>query len=204
MRRSRLPSLLPQGSKSVVAVVGNSHSGILCCWNLYDISKSDQRDIKIFNFRRRPITYAIYTKGGIVFDNSGLKGNTAQWVKNVMENQLDHTQLEEIGLSKNEDTVYRKYLPKCTHIVYATGYQRSSPPKIYINGQRKDTEIEFDMQSSAFHLRGGGERVFGLYGNGIVFPQLVKDPEGHIEEAVGVAKFFSFAEKVKENWRYIR
>ncbi|KAJ5153992.1 uncharacterized protein N7500_009431, partial [Penicillium coprophilum] len=203
MRRSRLPSVLPEDSKSVVAVVGNSHSGILCCWNLYDISKSDQRDVKTFNFRRRPITYAVYTKDGIIFDNSGLKGKTAEWAKNVMENQLDHTRLEEIDLGKNEDSVYREFLPKCTHIVYAIGYQRSSLPKIYINGQRKETEIEFDMHSSGFHLRGGSERVTGLYGNGIAFPQLVQDPEGHIEEAVGVAKFFSFAEKVKENWRHI-
>ncbi|KAJ5371992.1 hypothetical protein N7517_003998 [Penicillium concentricum] len=202
MRRSKLPSLLPEDCKSVVGVVGNSHSGILCCWNLYEISKSNQRDVKMFNFRRRPLTYAIYTKDGIVFDNSGLKGKTAEWAKNVMEKDLDRTRLEDINLGKDEDSVYREYLPKCTHIVYAIGYERSSLPEIYINGQRRETEVEFDMHSSGFHYRGGGERVFGLYGNGIAFPQLVKDPGGHIEEAVGVAKFFGFAEKVKESWLY--
>ncbi|KAJ5817014.1 hypothetical protein N7447_009247 [Penicillium robsamsonii] len=204
MRRSKLPSLLPEDSKSVVGVVGNSHSGILCCWNLYEISKSNKRDLKVFNFCRRPITYAKYTNDGIVFDNSGLKGKTAEWAKNVMEKNLDHTRLEEIDLSKDEDSVYREYLPKCTHIVYAIGYERSSLPKIYVNGQRKEMEVEFDMYSSGFHFRDGGGRAFGLYGNGIAFPQLVTDPEGHIEKAVGVAKFFSFAERVKENWLHVR
>lgn len=204
MRRSELPSLLPENSKSVVGVIGNSHSGILCCWNLYEISKSNKRDLKIFNFRRRPIRYAEYTEEGIIFDNSGLKGNTAEWARNVMENHPDQTRLKEIDLGKDQVSVFRAYLPKCTHIIYAIGYEPSSLPRIYINGQRKETEAEFDMHSSGFHTRSGGGRIFGLYGNGIAFPELVRDPEGHIEAAVGVAKFFSFAERVKKNWLYFR
>lgn len=200
MRRSKLLSLLPEDSKSIVGVVGNSHSGILCCWNLYEISDSKKRDLKILNFRRRPIKYAKYTNKGIVFDNSGLKGNTAEWAKNVMENQPDRTRLEEIDLGENEDSVFRESLPRCTHIIYAIGYEPSPLPKIYLNGQQKETEIEFDMHSSGFHLPGGSRRIIGLYGNGIAFPELAQDPEGHIEAAVGVAKFFSFAERVKNNW----
>ena len=204
MRRSKLQSLLSEKSASVVGVVGNSHSGVLCCWNLFEISNSNKRDLKVFNFRRRPIRYARYTEDGIVFDNSGLKGNTAEWAKNVMENQPDQTRLEEIDLGKDQDSVLRAYLPKCTHIVYAIGYEPSALPKIFINGQRKETELEFDMHSSGFYSRDGGERITGLYGNGIAFPELAKDPEGHIEAAVGVAKFFNFAERVKKNWFHLR
>lgn len=106
MRRSHLPSLLPTDSKSIVAVVGNSHSGVLCCWNLYDISQSHERDIKVFNFCRRPIRYAEYTDDGVIFDNSGLKGSTAEWAKIVMENDPDQDRLEKIDSDKDQDSVF--------------------------------------------------------------------------------------------------
>jgi hypothetical protein len=44
------------------------------------------------------------------------------------------------------------------------------------------------------------EKVHGLYGTGIAFPEEVQDPEGHVEAAVGFAKFLKFAERVKGEW----
>jgi hypothetical protein len=89
MLRSQLPPSFPETHESVVAVIGNSHSGILCCKNLYEIAKSQERDIKIINFGRRPIKYAKYVDNGIIFDSTGLKGSTADWAKEIMENDQD-------------------------------------------------------------------------------------------------------------------
>ncbi|CAG8277166.1 unnamed protein product [Penicillium olsonii] len=204
MRRSHIPAMFPRDSKSVVAVIGNSHSGILCCQNLYEFSQCNKRILKVINFRRRPIKYAEYTERGIVFDNSGLKGRTAEWAKTVMESDPDPDMLEEIDSGKDQDSVFRKYLTKCTHIVYAIGYISSPWPKIYVEGHQKQEEFEFDMHSSGFHFRDKSARVPGLYGNGIAFPEQVKDPEGNIEAAVGIAKFFSFAERTKDSWLYVQ
>lgn len=200
MRRSHLPSALPKDRKSVVAVIGNSHSGILCCKNLYESAKSKERDIKVVNFGRRPIKYARYVENGIIFDNTGLKGSSAEWAKEVMENGPDPEIIERVDLSQNQDLAFREHLPRCTHIIYAIGYTRSALPAIYIDGQRAGEELTFDMHSSGFYYGDRAKRVQGLYANGIAFPEEVKDPEGHVEAAVGVAKFFNFAERMKNNW----
>ncbi|KAJ5121701.1 hypothetical protein N7448_002840 [Penicillium atrosanguineum] len=185
MLRSKLPPMFPEDQKSVVAVIGNSHSGVLCCKNLYEIAKSQERDIKIINFGSRPIKYAKYVDNGIIFDNTGLKGSTAEWVLNSGQGQ---------------DSTLKKYLPRCTHIIYVIGYSPSPLPKMYLDGKEVGEQLLFDMHSSGFHLGDGAEHVPGLYANGIAFPEEVQDPEGHIEAAVGVAKFFRFAEKVKQLW----
>ena len=100
--------------------------------------------------------------------------------------------------------MYRKHLPKCTHIVYAIGYTPSAYPRLYMDGRRIDQEIDFDMHTSGFRIPGREEVVRGLFGCGIAFPELVKDPEGHVEAAVGLAKFFKFAERVKGDWVAVR
>ena len=180
-------------------MIGNSHSGILVCRNLYELAQSGERHIKVYNFRRRPIKYAIYREDGIVNDNTGLKGDTADWAKQIMEHDADPALLQVVDLAdEHEDTVYREYLPKCSHIVYAIGYQRNALPKLYHENERIDKDIAFDMHSSGFKL--GQASVPGLYGAGIAFPEEVADPDGNVEAAVGLAKFFKFAERVKDSW----
>jgi hypothetical protein len=64
------------------------------------------------------------------------------------------------------------------------------------------------MHTSGFYRTGNStstsskskERVHGLYGTGIAFPEETEDPEGHVEAAVGLAKFFKFAGRVKGDW----
>lgn len=197
MVKSTLPDLFPSNKNSVVGVIGNSHSGILCCRNLYETAQEGKRDLKILNFHRRGIRYADYRDDGIVFDNTGLKGATADWAKDVMERGSNSDILEQIELS-DEDEVYRRYLPTCSHLVYAIGYTRSPLPKLYLGSERIDRKIHFDMHTSGF--KRNGKLVPGLHGCGIAFPEEVEDPEGHVEAAVGVAKFFKFTERVKDDW----
>jgi len=129
----------------------------------------------------------------------------------------DREILEEVDIARDEDGVYKRYLGECTHVIYAIGYTRNVLPRVIVDGRNVEEELEFDMHSSGFHLkererlRGKGlrsneagergrEKVKGLFGCGIAFPEEVEDPEGHVEKAVGLGKFFKFAERVKGDW----
>ncbi|WWC98804.1 hypothetical protein V866_005697 [Kwoniella sp. B9012] len=202
MVKSTLPALFPKDKKSIVGVIGNSHSGVLVCRNLFEIHQEKQRELKILNFARSKIRYAIYKDdGGIVFDNTGLKGDTAEWSKQHMDNPSEEVQevIEQIDISSNEEEVYRDRLKECTHLIYAIGYQPNPYPKMVIDGKGiKQDELIFDQDSSEFRI--DGKKVNGLYGLGIAHPEKSQDPEGHEENNVGLAKFFKFAEKNQELW----
>ncbi|RAL14116.1 uncharacterized protein BO97DRAFT_365897 [Aspergillus homomorphus CBS 101889] len=199
MQRSRLPALLPADTPLKIAVIGNSHSGILVVRNLYELAESGTRTLKILNFYHRPIKYAVYTDDGIIFDNTGLKGATAEWAKTVLEKDPDRNIVESVCVSEDEEAVLARELPSCTHLVYAVGYERGPLPRVVVDGKRVEGVLEFDMRSSGFKVPGKGE-VRGLFGAGIAFPEEVKDLEGHVEAAVGMAKFVSFTQRVKGRW----
>ncbi|WWC65468.1 uncharacterized protein I303_108086 [Kwoniella dejecticola CBS 10117] len=207
MVKSSLPSLFPQDRKSVVGVIGNSHSGVLAVRNLFEIHNEGKRDLKIMNFRRSDIQYAIYREDGIVNDNTGLKGDTADWSKIYMEDQPNgqtkgdkgETVIEQIDISKNEKEIYGKRLKECTHLIYAIGYQPNPYPTLFVDGKEiKQDDLEFDQDTSEFSLN--GQKVRGLYGLGIAHPEKTEDPEGKVESAVGLAKFFAFGDKNKDRW----
>lgn len=202
---SSLPSRLPSDKRSTVGIIGNSHSGILACMNFHSVATEGKRDVKVINFQRREILFAEYRENGIVWDNSGLKGRTADWARENMvddDSGNDGSVIEQVRLDKeerSEEQVYKERLPECTHLVYAIGYEQSPLPALTINGKRCETDISFDMHTSGFTLP-DGKKVQGLYGTGIAFPEETADPEGHVEAAVGLAKFFKFAERVKADW----
>ncbi|PYI31203.1 hypothetical protein BP00DRAFT_371445 [Aspergillus indologenus CBS 114.80] len=204
MRRSLLPDLLPRNHPSTVAVIGNSHSGILVVRNLYELAQAGDYSLTIINFHRRPIKYAIYTDEGIIFDNTGLKGATAEWAREVLEKSPDSEIVQLVDDGEDEDAALEEWLPRCTHVVWAVGYERNPIPRVFVEGRRVDGDLEFDMRSSGFRVEGldglDGAVVKGLYGVGIAFPEEAEDPEGHVEAAVGVAKFIAFTQRVKERW----
>jgi hypothetical protein len=187
--------------------------------------RTEYRDLEVINFQRREILFAEYREDGIVWDNSGLKGRTADWAKKTMINNDGDGIITQVRLDQyegGEEREYRDHLPRCTHLVYAVGYDQSPLPNIIIDNQDRTSELEFDMHTSGFTIprsqstepskgngsnsrdgtedKGPRERVHGLYGTGIAFPEETEDPEGHVEAAVGLAKFFKFAERVKGDW----
>lgn len=224
LRKSHLPKLLhldehDPSERITVGVIGNSHSGVLAIRNFYEISTDHKIPMTILSFERRPILYAEYREDGIVHDNTGLKGDTADWSKEIMESDHsgnDRCTIRRINLGKSkeeEKKVYQEWLPQCSHLVYAIGYARNTTPHITYRGKRVDGDMKFDMRSSGFHWESEGERngskrnggkkgdlIPGLFGCGIAFPEEVEDPEGNVEAAVGVAKFFKFAERVNDQW----
>ena len=217
LRKSRIPNLLGLESKDrapalSIGVIGNSHSGVLAIRNLYEVAQEHKLDMTILSFERRPILYAEYRDDGIVHDNTGLKGATADWSKDVMESEWPgNGKIRRIHLGRSkeeEDKVYGEWFPRCTHLVYAIGYHRNPTPRIRVDALDVTDEIDFDMHSSGFKRRAPSANgkvndtqvVPRLFGCGIAFPEEVEDPAGNVEAAVGVAKFYKFAERVGPLW----
>ncbi len=70
------PSLLRESisANDTIAVFGSSHSAILVLKNLYELELSN-----IYNFYLEPCKYALDMGDWILFDNTGLKGEAANW-----------------------------------------------------------------------------------------------------------------------------
>ena len=69
-----------------IALFGSSHSAILALRNLVDTNIK-----QIINFYRSPLLYAIYYPDYILYDDTGLKGTTAEWARENLEGVLpDH------------------------------------------------------------------------------------------------------------------
>jgi hypothetical protein len=161
----------------VVAVFGSSHSAVLALKNLVDCSAK-----KIINFYRSPLIYAIYTDNGILFDDTGLKGSAAEWSR---ENLHETLPLNLLRVESNDDMI-QTYLPECTKVVYAVGFERRL---ISIEGFR---DIQYDNKT--------GMIAPGLFGFGIAFPEAKTNHLGLIEHSVGLWKFMTYLKRVMPVW----
>ena len=181
LKPSLLKQTLPQGSK--VAVIGSSHSAILALKNIHEAGYD------VVNFFRSPLLYAEYKDGWILYDNTGLKGVAADWARAIPTKIVRHE------LDKDE-SAYRSSLEDVTHICAAVGYVSNPVPRIVVDG--KDVKPEFDPLSGTFNLN--GERLPGLFGAGIAYPERVTDKAGNVESAVGWFKFMKFVKRVSPGW----
>lgn len=161
----------------IVAVFGSSHSAVLALKHLVDCSVK-----KIINFYRSPLVYAIYTDNGILFDDTGLKGGTAVWAR---ENLHESLPLNLLRVESNEDMI-QTYLPECTKVVYAVGFERR-----HISVE-KFRDIQYDNQT--------GMIAPGLFGFGIAFPEAKTNHLGVIEHSVGLWKFMTYLKRVMPVW----
>lgn len=55
-------------------------------YHLYLVRTLGKRDMKIINLQSRDILFAEYRDSGIIWDNIGLKGRTADWARENMVN----------------------------------------------------------------------------------------------------------------------
>jgi len=89
-------SLNPELLKDVVkegdsvAVFGGSHSTVLIIQNLVELG------VKVINFYRSKLLYAVYHEGFIEYDNIGLKGKAAVWAKENMEPDTMHKNIKRV------------------------------------------------------------------------------------------------------------
>jgi len=162
----------------IVAVFGSSHSAIIMIKTL--VEKCNVK--KIINYYLEPLRYAVYFDDWILFDDTGLKGNTALWARENIDGKLP-TKLERI-LSSEENI--RMTLPLCSKVMYATGFQKRLIP---VEG----------MKSLQYNER-NGIIAPGLFGLGIAFPEAKYDRYGTLEYRVGLWKFMEYLNHVMIVW----
>lgn len=162
----------------VVAVFGASHSAIIIIKSLLESCHVK----KIINFYLSPLRYAVYFDDWILFDDTGLKGTTAEWARENIDGILP-AKLERV--ISNEENI-RTILPLCHKAIYATGFQKRLIP---IEG----------MQSLEYNDR-SGIIAPGLFGFGIAFPEAKIDRYGTLEYRVGLWKFMQYINHAMPIW----
>jgi hypothetical protein len=181
---TRIPELVTDDD--TVGVIGSSHSAILALKNLHECTTT--RPKRIINFFQSPLLFAIYKEGWILYDNTGLKGEAADWAKQELQsgNLEKEKKLERICVKDYSPEEQVKSWQQCTKLVHAVGFDRNPLPKILFNGDELK-QISYDPHT--------GKIADGLYGCGIAFPEKTVDPYGNQEYAVGFWKFMRYAQK---------
>jgi len=165
-------------SKGTYAVFGSSHSAIIIVRHLVELGVK-----KVINFYRSPCRYAIDMGDWILFDNTGLKGQTATWARDNIDGRLPDNLLR---FNTSEHHIAR-YLPECDKVIYAVGFQR------------RNTLIIGDYEQAEYNPHVGIIGP-GLFGFGIAYPELKTDPSGNEESQVGLWKFMVYLNRVLPIW----
>ncbi|KAI1311757.1 hypothetical protein F5Y03DRAFT_288295 [Xylaria venustula] len=212
---SILATTFDPAANTTVAVIGASHSAILVLMNLVNLAGSSHPHLRIKWFTRNKLRYAEYMDGWILRDNTGLKGQAAEWAHQNLDDETFSNSpvskvITKVWTAGKEEEAYRAEFPECTHIVQAVGYARNPLPRLEViekdGGPAKPLQVVYDNLSGRFYyedsLKTGPEGKFvpGLFGAGIAFPERVTDPHGNVEHAVGFWKFMKFVKKVVPTW----
>lgn len=179
----------------VVGVVGSSHTAILIIKNILEAFESTNKP-RIINFFCRKLRYAEFLDDGrIKYDNTGLKGEVAEWARlNMVEGEGDASngRIKRVQLDCRDDLrIYHEWLPKCTHLIWAIGYGRNSIPDLIDIHDDPILVVDYDSRQNL--LKGASDPIPNLFGLGIAFPERVMDPSGEQELAVGLWKFMHTA-----------
>ncbi|MGB5797183.1 MAG: FAD-dependent oxidoreductase [Mycolicibacter algericus] len=172
----RLAQLALDGA--TVAVFGSSHSSMIALPNLLATSAS-----RVINFYRSPLKYAVYLEDWILFDDTGLKGEAAQWAR---EN-IDGTLPERLHRCWVGDPRFADRLQECTHVVYTVGFEPRPHPVTPQWGP-----LKYDASN--------GILAPGLFGVGIAFPEYRLNPLGSGEYRVGLFKFMQLLDAALPLW----
>jgi hypothetical protein len=208
LKPSILHETLLRTEPVTVAVIGASHSAILAIMNLVDLARTSHPNLRLKWFTRHPLRYAEFMDGWILRDNTGLKGQAAQFAREQLEDsRLPVSEagrfIEKVDTSKGKEAAaYERHFPNCTHIVYAVGYTRNPLPRLTRNGRlisSPHNQPEWESSFGGF-LDEHKAVIPGLHGAGIAFPEKVVDPMGNTEHAVGFFKFMKFLKRVTPTW----
>lgn len=161
-----------------VAVFGSSHSAILIIRNLLEHCQVK----KIINFYRSPLIYAFEMDGEIIYDDTGLKGTTAEWAREFIDGTLPDNVFRVIST----DESVAKYIGECTKSIHAVGF---APRTIVIEGIQ---ELKHDDKT--------GIIAPGLFGLGIAFPESKTNRYGNVERRVGLWKFMEYLKRIMPVW----
>ncbi|KAH7296459.1 hypothetical protein KP509_26G023700 [Ceratopteris richardii] len=176
---SLVASLTPDDT---VAIFGSSHTAIIILRTL--LEKTCVK--KVINFYRRPLRYALYIGDWIIFDDTGLKGDTARWSRENLHGSLP----DRLKRVYSDSKMVQEYLPLCTKVIYAVGFERRQLPFGI---------LEFSPGYS-YNTR-CGIIAPGLFGCGIGYPEEKTDRYGNVEARVGLWKFMEHLESVIPIWK---
>lgn len=163
---------------NTIAVFGSSHSAIIIVRHLVELGVK-----RVINFYRSPCRYAIDMGDWILFDNTGLKGQTAEWART----HIDGTWPANLERYNTRENHIARYLPECDKVIYAVGFERRN-------------SIIIGDYEQAEHNPHVGIIGPGLFGFGIAYPQLKIDPSGNQEWQVGLWKFMVYLNHVLPLW----
>lgn len=164
--------------QQTIAVFGSSHSAIMIIRSLVELNVN-----KIINFYRNPCRYAINQDKWILFDNTGLKGTTADWAREFIDGTLPKN-LERI---RSTQPNLNQYLPLCHRAIYAVGFKRRNSITVDDYGY-----LDYNPHT--------GILARGLFGLGIAYPEHRHDPFGNLEIQVGMWKFMTYLDKIMPIW----
>jgi cation diffusion facilitator CzcD-associated flavoprotein CzcO len=164
-------------ANDTIAVFGSSHSAIIVIRSLLELGVK-----QVINFYRGALRYAVYLDDWILFDNTGLKGETAIWAREHIDGNMPKNL---IRVWSDEQAV-KAYLPQCTQAIHAIGFGRRSIP---VEGL---PVLEYNDRS--------GIIAPGLFGCGIAFPETTVDRFGNVEANVGLWKFMNYLHRVVPVW----
>lgn len=161
-----------------VAVFGSSHSAIIIIQSLLENCNVK----KVTNFYLEPLRYAVHFDDWILFDDTGLKGKTAEWARK----NIDGIQPDKLQRIISHKQNIENELPKCTHAIYATGFKQRH---IHVEGLHT---LEYNSKN--------GIIAPGLFGVGIAFPEAKHDRYGTLEYRVGLWKFMEYLNHIMPVW----
>lgn len=164
--------------KNKIAVFGSSHSAILIIRNLLETTNVGE----VINFYQSPLRYAIYLENEILFDDSGLKGTTADWARENIDGMLPKKLTRVLSTAEN----INQYLTKCTHAIHAVGFNKRT--------------LSIQDMPHLHHNDSTGVIAPGLFGVGIAFPEAKQNHLGNLEYRVGLWKFMEYIKRVMPGW----
>lgn len=167
-----------------LAIFGSSHSAALAVMNFR------RAGIAVKQFMNKPYRFAVprvsptgqtYTQ----YDNTGLKGEVAEYVKNLLE-QKDTKNLKDWNSFNSclDIRSTQEALASCSHVLAAIGFEIVST--LHVNGISAN-QLSYNKHTTAIN------NIKNLFGFGIAFPEEVKAVSGESEPAVGYSKFWMTA-----------
>jgi Pyridine nucleotide-disulphide oxidoreductase len=161
-----------------IAVFGSSHSAIIIIRYLVELGIHS-----IINFYQSPCRYAIDLGDWILFDDSGLKGETATWARENIDGTLPPNLQRHYSNKEN----IAHFLPQCSKAIHAIGFKRRS-------------SIVIKNYENAKYNPYTGIIAPGLFGFGIAYPECRTNEVGMSENRVGLWKFMDYLNRTMPIW----
>lgn len=162
----------------ILAVFGSSHSAVIIMKYLVEIGVE-----KIINFYKSPCRYAVDLGDWILFDDTGLKGETAKWAREnidgVLPSNLERHHATKVNIAH--------YLPQCNKAIFAVGFKKRS-------------SVVIKHYESATYNSQTGIIAPGLFGFGIAYPECRVNEIGMSENKVGLWKFMDYLNRILPIW----